>query len=331
MRRKALIAAGLLAVLALSAVVLFRWMLRPTQPGTEWLVRFENGAPVQSVLNELGRRGIVRSPIAMRLYLAWRGDSKPLGAGTYRFRSGQDAEGVRRDLRRPLRQMVRIPEGWWIARVARLLEQKQVCSAEEYERWSRSPDAFRGVVSFPLPRASLEGYLFPDTYDLPPLLGARAVIERQLRTFERRFLKGRRVPKNLHQIVTVASMVQLEAVKDEERPRIAGVIQNRLRRGMPLQIDATINYALQEWRPLAVSEYQSVRHPYNTYLDRGLPPGPIGNPGLASLNAAENPESHDYLFYVAKPSGGTHWFSRDYAEHLRRVAERRAALRGERR
>ncbi|MCX7801177.1 MAG: endolytic transglycosylase MltG [Fimbriimonadales bacterium] len=328
MRRRAVVVAGLFALGAIGGVLFFRWLLRPTEPGVEWLVRFERGAPLQSVLSELGRRGIVRSPAAMRLYLAWRGDAKPLARGTYRFRSGRDAEGVRRDLREPLRQMVRIPEGWWIARIARLLERKQVCSAEEYLRLARTPGAFQRVVSFRLPEGSLEGYLYPDTYDLPPLLGAKAVIERQLETFERRFLSGRKPPANLHEIVTVASMVELEAARDEERPRIAGVIENRLRRGMPLQVDATVNYALQEWRPLAVSEYRSVRHPYNTYLDKGLPPGPIGNPSLASLKAAENPERHEFLFYVAKPSGGTHWFSRSYAEHLRRVAERRAALRG---
>ncbi|MFN3683592.1 MAG: endolytic transglycosylase MltG [Fimbriimonadaceae bacterium] len=328
MRRRLFWLAVGLAVATGVCALAFRWLLTPTPPGREWLVRFERGAPLQSALNELGRRGIVRSPVAMRLYLALRGDSRPLASGTYRFRSGRDAEQIRRDLREPIRQMVRIPEGWWIARTARLLEERQVCSAEEYERLCAQPSEFRRSVSFPLPSGSLEGYLYPDTYDLPPLLGARAVIERQLKTFEKRFLEGRKPPANLHQIVIVASMVQLEGAVDAERPQIAGVIWNRLRLGMPLQIDATINYALQEWRPLARSEYRSVRHPYNTYLGVGLPPGPIGNPSLASLKAAENPERHDYLFYVARPEGGTHFFARTFDEHRRNIARRRAGLQG---
>lgn len=317
-----------LAVVVAAGTLVFRWLLAPTPPGREWLVRFEQGAPLQSVLNELGRRGIVRSPVALRLYLVLRGDSRSLVSGTYRFRSGRDAEQVRQDLRGPIRQMVRIPEGWWIARTARLLEERQVCPADEYVRLCARPAEFQRAVSFPLPKGSLEGYLYPDTYELPPLLGARAVIERQLKTFEKRFLDGRQPPTNLHQIVIVASMVQLEGAVDAERPRIAGVIWNRLRLGMPLQIDATINYALQEWRPLARSEYRTVRHPYNTYLGVGLPPGPIGNPSLASLRAAEQPERHDYLFYVARPEGGTHFFARTFDEHRRNIARRRSGLQG---
>ncbi|MEJ5170666.1 MAG: endolytic transglycosylase MltG [Fimbriimonadales bacterium] len=329
MRRRLLwVALALLGGLV-AGFLIFRAMLAPTPPGREWLVRFEQGAPLSSVLNELGRRGIVRSPVAMRLYLALRRDSRPLAAGTYRFRSGRGADQILADLRTPLRQMVRIPEGWWIARTARLLEEKLVCPADEYVRLAGRPEEFRGSVSFPLPKGSLEGYLYPDTYDLPPLLGARAVIERQLKTFEKRFLDGRKPPSNLHEIVIVASMVQLEGAVDSERPRIAGVIWNRLRLGMPLQIDATINYALQEWRPLARSEYQSVRHPYNTYLGTGLPPGPIGNPSLASLQAAERPERHDFLFYVARPEGRTHFFARTFDEHRRNIAKRRAGLKGE--
>jgi len=326
-RRLVWLGAGLAVAVAAGALA-FRWLLAPAPPGREWLVRFEQGAPLQSVLNELGRRGIVRSPVALRLYLALRRDSGPVASGTYRFRSGRDAEQIRRDLRSPLRQKVRIPEGWWIARTARLLEEKQVCPADEYVRLCARPSEFRRSVSFPLPKGSLEGYLYPDTYDLPPLLGARAVIERQLRTFEKRFLEGRRPPANLHQIVIVASMVQLEGALDAERPRIAGVIWNRLRLGMPLQIDATINYALQEWRPLARSEYRSVQNPYNTYLGAGLPPGPIGNPSIASLKAAENPERHDYLYYVARPEGRTHFFARTFDEHRRNIAKRRAGLQG---
>jgi UPF0755 protein len=107
---------------------------------------------------------------------------------------------------------------------------------------------------------------------------------------------------------------------------VAGVIENRLRRGMPLQIDATVNYGMQEWRPLKVSEYRSVRSPYNTYLIPGLPPGPICSPTAKSIAAALQPARHDFLYYVAMPDGKS-VFSRTYPEHLANVARRRAAIR----
>lgn len=329
MRRKALrfgvlVLAGVIALAGGAA--LYGWaQLRPTAPGEEFLVRYDPGRPLRSVLDDLQTRGVVRDARLWTVYAQLKGRGGRIPAGTYRFRPGMTAGEVLESLRRPITQRVRVPEGWWIARVARLLEEKGVCPAEEYVRMAHSPELFAQTVSFPLPESSLEGYLFPDTYELPPLLGARGVIERQLRTFERRVLGILPPGADLHRTVVVASMVELEVALDRERPLVAGVIENRLRRGMPLQIDATVLYALQDWRELPPGFVRTVESPYNTYLYDGLPPGPIGSPGLASLRAALKPARHDWLYYVALPDR-SHLFARTYEEHRANIRRRKEAL-----
>jgi UPF0755 protein len=147
----------------------------------------------------------------------------------------------------------------------------------------------------------------------------------QLKAFSRKAWQALDKPsrEELHRAVVIGSMVQLEAAVDEERPVIAGVMINRLNRQMRLEVDATINYALQEWRPILRSEYRSVDSPYNTYLVDGLPPGPICSPSFSSIKAAMNPKEHRYIFYVAIPgSGGRHAFSETYEEHNRNIQRR---------
>ncbi len=119
-----------------------------------------------------------------------------------------------------------------------------------------------------------------------------------------------------YQVVTVASMIEKEALFDSERPRIAGVIYNRLQEGMPLQVDATVLYSLGRHKDQVLLKDLEVESPYNTYRNTGLPPGPIASPGLTSLSAALQPEDHNYFYYVAT-SDGHHVFSRTYAEHLK--------------
>jgi UPF0755 protein len=168
--------------------------------------------------------------------------------------------------------------------------------------------------------------LFPDTYDFPPMMGARAVIERQLRTFEQRTEGKLDQRSDLARVVNIAAMVELEAKLDRERPVIAGVIENRLRKPMRLQIDATVLYALGEWKVLPPGVVNTIQHPYNTYLNDGLPPGPIGSPGLASILAAANPQETNALYYMAMPDG-SHLFTSSYSQHLVNIRVARAAAR----
>jgi UPF0755 protein len=330
-RRKGvrLLAAGLILGAGAGAGLLwFRSRLAPTPAGPEVLVRYTGRKPVASVLADLQRRGVVRDARMAALYARFSRAEPVVGTGTYRLAPGQTLDQVFRELGRPLRQMVRLPETNWAARSARLLERANVCSAQAYMDLVRRPSEFQSEVSFPLPKDTLEGYLYPDTYDLPPLLGARAVIERQLKNFERRVWDELKPGDRLARAVTIGSLVELEVAKDPERPMVAGVVENRLARGMRLQIDAAINYGLQKWRPLTFADYRNVDSPYNLYRVDGLPPTPICSPTAKSVEAALRPAKHPYLFYVALPNG-TSLFSRTFEEHRRNIAKRRAAVRAE--
>lgn len=317
-----------LFVLALVAGGYFgaTYALRPTPAGPNRYLRFAAGAPLSSALDRLEKEKIVRHSWAVNLFARFRRNDGPVKAGTYLLHPGMEAEEVLAALRKPVRQMVRLPETNWAARNANLLEKAGVCTAQEYLELVRQPAEFKDAVDFALPeKGSLEGYLYPDTYDLPPLLGAKGVIQRQLENFKRKMLEDGGPPPNLRKALIVASLVELEVARDEERPIVAGVIENRLSKGMPLQIDASLLYGIQKWRTLTFADYRNIDSPYNLYRHKGLPPGPICSPTVKSLRAALNPAKHNYLYYVALPSGQS-LFSATYDGHLRNIAKRKAAL-----
>lgn len=322
-RSKAAVAVLVLLAATGSAGAWLRSGLVPTSPAEPLYVRFEKQTPLARALEIAKEEGAVRNPKAVHFYASLKRQTRAVPSGTYQIRPGMTADEILKALRTPVRQMVRIPEGWWIARVAQRLEEHGVCTAAEYESLAKSPAEFKDVVGFELPADSLEGYLYPDTYDLPPLIGARAAIVRQLKAFEEKALPATGEAANLHRSVIIASMVEAEAGLDSERATIAGVIENRLRTGQPLELDATVLYALGEWKELGPGVVRTVQSPYNTYLNRGLPPGPIGSPSAASLAAAAKPESHDLFYYVARPDR-SHIFSRTYRDHINNIRKARA-------
>ncbi len=188
------------------------------------------------------------------------------------------------------------------------------------------------------PAQRSKGYLAPDTYRLPAE-GATVLdlLKRQLDAFRDRVMPAWREAQaagktklTLHQVLTLASIVEREAVVDDERPTIAAVYLNRLARGMRLEADPTVQYAMGYqadsglwWKaPVYLQEYDKVQSPYNTYKVTGLPPGPICAPGIASIEAVLNPDTHDYLFFMAKGDGsGRHTFARTFEEHLKNVED----------
>lgn len=328
-KRAKYVALGLAGVLAGAGVAGYTWFdsnLGPSPLTEPKYVHLDGPIGRKAVIAKLRREGVIKNYQAFELYAQWRRVPSEYRGGIFLFKPGMTPDEILSNLQRPVRQMVRIPEGRWIARVAPLLEEKEVCSAAEYIDLANRPDEFRRKFPWlPAGIRSLEGYLFPDTYDLPPTLGARRTIETQLANFERRVEPEKIAKDRLHRYVVIASMVELEAKLDEERPKVAGVIENRLRKPMRLEIDATVLYALQEWKVLGPGIVRTVESPFNTYLNDGLPPGPIGSPGLASIKAAQAPASHPYLFYVAKGDGsGAHLFSTTYGDHLRNIRVARA-------
>jgi UPF0755 protein len=314
-------------VLLLLGAFWFNRQLAPMPEGKRLFLRWDQQTSLSVVLDELGDKGIVRNPRILTLYARLRRDAAPVGSGTYGFKPGMYAGEILEALRKPVRQMVRLPARW-IADNAKVLEEHDVAKAADYMALAKDPQAFQSYVKFPLPKkGTLEGYLYPDTYDLPPLYGAKNTIIRQLKTFEKKVYNALPKQKDFNRLLTVASMIQMEVARDDERPVVAGVIENRLRIGMRLQIDATCLYANQEWKDPKHADLVRVDSPYNTYLHGGLPPGPICSPSFKSIEAATKPAKHAYLYYVAAPgSGKGHWFGATLAEHNANIRRRRQML-----
>ena len=289
----------------------------------ETYFRVQKRTTLASLLPELEQQKLIVRSNAFWFYATFIKRLKNIAPGTYKFQSHPDASQIIHSFRHPLQQMVQIPEGWWILRVARKLESKGVCSAKDYTQLTQQPQLFQTKVSFILPQnLSLEGYLYPDTYDLPPELGAYQTICRQIKGFEQHILPLIPPQKNLHRILTIASIVELEASSLSERAMVAGVIENRLKKGMRLQLCPTALYSMQEWRILQPGETAKPDSPYNTYKQTGLPPGPICSPSIESVKAALNPAHHPYLFFVVRPGGGHH-YSVTFSEHLKYIRKLR--------
>lgn len=300
--------------------------IQPLNPSDKLrLVRFTESTHIRSAMDRLEKGKVIRSALAAKIYMRLKSSPTTVRSGTYELGANLSLQDVIDALQKPIRRMVRLPETNWAARTANLLAKQELGTASEYMSLVREPDRFQPTVSFPLPAESLEGYLYPDTYDLPPLMTPAEVIDRQLENFEKRIWIGLNKPKELHRAIIIASMVELEVARDEERPIVAGVIENRLAIGMPLQIDAAINYGIQKWRPLTYADYRNVDSPFNLYRHKGLPPGPICSPTVKSVKAALNPAKHKYVYYVALPSGRS-LFAETYSEHLTNVARRRRAV-----
>ncbi len=275
-RRKTKRKIALAFVVIVLAVAGF-WMFDGVQPvaakgaGAKVYIRYESSKKLGAVLNELQRRGVVRNAFADHLLALVERRSETVPAGSYSVNPGMNGEAILRQLRTPVFFLLRLPETDWANRTAHLLQEHQIVDADEYMALVHHPEEFANDVSFPLPKESLEGYLYPERYELPPLAGARHVIVSQLKEFERNVWNGLDKPKDLRRTLILASLVQLEAGTDVDRPMIAGVIENRLKKKMPLQIDATILYGIQKWRRLTFKDYHSIKSPYNTYLFKGLP------------------------------------------------------------
>ncbi|MFQ5658547.1 MAG: endolytic transglycosylase MltG [Candidatus Methylomirabilales bacterium] len=214
---------------------------------------------------------------------------------------------------------VTFPEGSSLRYIASLLAKEGLVERKRFLGLATDP----AVASSYFPEAkTLEGLLFPDTYHFVKGQGEEAIIETMVRRFYKAFpiedeLRGCHMGKSLYEIVTLASIIEKEAVIDREKPIIAGVFYNRLERGMRLQADPTVLYGRRgrgkiRWRDLRE------RHPYNTYIHAGLPPGPIASPGALALKAALDPAQIKYLYFVAK-NNGTHYFSQTLREHNRAV------------
>ena len=290
--------------------------------GKEMPVQVPAGASFSQVTDSLHARGIIGSKPVFRIYARITGADSKVRPGTYGFRKGESWKDILDDLEngRVLTAKLVIPEGRSTPDIAaRIAAISGTDSATILERLlSDSAPAKYGV-----PGPSLEGYLYPATYEFPLNVSADSVIARVVGAYRRIWTPARQARADSlnmseREVITLAAIVEKEAKKRDEMPTIASVYHNRLKIGMPLQADPTVQYALGTHRArLLYSDIREVeKNPYNTYQIRGLPPGPIGSPSVMGIDATLYPATTRYLYFVARPDG-THIFTSSLAEHNR--------------
>lgn len=298
-------------------------LFMPSGQGTvPVLIEFEQGAGFRQIANSLNEKGLIKDKTAFLLLATLRGSTKSAQAGEYEFSASMSPATILQKLERGLvmRHPVTIPEGYNIMDIADLLERKGLCKKERFLA-KASDKAF--LVSSGIDALTAEGFLFPDTYYIYKGEPEGAIIVNMVSRFREVFtddLKKRAmaVGLSINNLLTLASVVEKETGQASERPRIARVFLNRLKKGMMLQSDPTVIYGIKDFNGNLTKKDLLTETPYNTYRRRGLPAGPIANPGLHSIKAVLYPEDGHYLYFVSK-NGGTHYFSKTLSEHNRAV------------
>jgi len=283
------------------------------------------GASFGEAADSLGKAGLIGSRRLFRLYGRVMGGDRNIKPGTYLLKDGTPWRDIVKALNggRGLVNTLTIPEGYTIQQIKPLLARTLFVPPESVDAAVRDTALRRRLD---IPTETLEGYLFPDTYAFPAGTTASQAVREMVRGFERRWKPewDSLLPElkiNRNDMVTMASLVEKEARIPEERPVIAAVYYNRLRKGMLLQADPTVQYAMGRHKARVMYKDLATKSPYNTYLHTGLPPGPIASPGAASLAAAANPAKVDYIYFVARPDG-RHQFTQTLAQHnnaIRRI------------
>ncbi len=323
-RRKWYIAGAICVIVALAVLftVLVAHYFYPQRGEEPVRVVIEEGESASQIAAKLHENKVITSATIFR-FLSWlQRRQDDFKAGTYIFNSGMHYGEVFALLEAGPNHQVRvtIPEGLTVEQTAARVAEVMGFSEEEFM-------AVATIGGFDVDfipegnRDNLEGFLFPKTYDFQADTPAQEVVKVLLRQFEAEtsgldWTRAEELGLTPYQVVIAASIIEREVVLPEERSLVAAVILNRLRTDMLLQMDATVQYALPEWKDVLTYEDLQTPSPYNTYLHRGLPPAPICNPGLASIQAVLEPAEVDYLYYVATGDGG-HFFTSDYDEFLR--------------
>lgn len=300
--------------------------------GKENKILIRYGTSLKDFLNILEKEKIIHNKnIFLLLFKIYSPKFKPV-AGEWKIAKGNNIIKTLKNIHNAeivTKVIITIPEGFELRKILKLISKKTGIPFEELRDIAYNPILFRDIFENETP-PNLEGYLFPDTYEIPLYYSPEKILRIMInRLFEALNELGYdtikyRLKLNLHQILTLASIVEKEALYDSEKKVIAGVYYNRLKRNIPLQADPTIQYLLPEpLFPLPL-KFLKLDSPYNTYRKRGLPPTPICSPGKASIEAVLYPAETDYLYFVAK-GDGTHIFSKTFKEHLKnkKIAKRK--------
>ena len=316
----------LIIVIALASVFIST-IKKPLKISQSEVVNVEEGDSFYSIINSLSNEKKIKSPFIIKIYAKLTGLDLEVVPGSHTLEKGMSVKDIAKtlkDINNANAITITIPEGFNIEDIATRVEEKGICTKDEF---------LSAVKSYPLPsyvkdnpdkRYNLEGFLFPDTYNFEIGVEPEYIIETMIKRFEEvwnEITEGLDIKEDdIEKIINVASIIEKEARVDEDRPLIASVIYNRLEQDMPLQIDATVIYAHGYYIENVRNRHLAIETNNNTYLHKGLPVGPICNPGAPSIKAALNPANTNYLFYLLA-SDDEHYFTDNYDDFLKKKEE----------
>lgn len=304
--------------------------LSPQEAG----ITISRNEPISDIAKKLQSEGVISFPYWLKIYAKFTGADRKIKAGYYIFKKPTSIRGVLKTLVSGKSSDIRlvIPEGFTLRDIGNLLHEKIGIDRKEFFTLASDTAYIRSVLGkFNIKASSLEGYLFPETYLIPYGEDLKEVIPRLVQQFfsvfnDSFYNRAVKMRYSVESIITLASLIEKEASCDSEKPIISGVYHKRLKKGMALQCDPTVQYLLPEHKVRLSYSDLRIKSPYNTYLHRGLPPGPICSPGKSSIIAALWPQNTSYLYFVSQ--GKTHIFSRTNDEHIAAKEKARAIREG---
>jgi UPF0755 protein len=324
LRRRRLSVFMLFAAAGILAALWFLGTIRYPAAGDEEIVTvyIPRGTTFSQVVNLVDEKGLIRSRLFFRAMAYYYSAPPQIKAGEYEFSQAMSPGEI---LQKLIRGEVKaygivVPEGFTVRKIAARLAAQGLVGEKEFLRLARDREF---LATLKIPAASAEGFLFPDTYNIDRTMDARTIMRIMSERFQAKVTgamieKARTQGLGLKQWVTLASVIEKETGNKEEMPLVSAVFHNRLRIKMPLQSDPTVIYGIENFDGNLTRKDLERQNPYNTYLNRGLPPGPICSPGLDALQAVLNPAPVTYLYFVSR-NDGSHQFSVTLAEHSRAV------------
>ncbi len=291
----------------------------------EVMVNVEPGMSLTQVANLLSSKKIIANSTTFRIYTYLKGNQGDIQAGEYLLSPSLKPEIILKKLTsgETVAHTITIPEGFRILEIANLFAAAGLANRNRFLEATRDPELLK---RFKIPTPDLEGYLFPDTYQFRRQSSEKDIVLAMANNFEKRLVKSdyaeqaKKLSLTFHQVITLASLIEKETGSPKERPLISSVFHNRLKRKMLLQTDPTVIFALSGFDGNIRKKDLSVDSPYNTYLYKGLPPGPIASPGEDSVIAALNPATSDAIFFVSRKDG-SHQFSTNLIDHNKAVVK----------
>ena len=292
----------------------------------EIIITIKEGSGTSQIANTLKSNGIIKSKYAFISYIKRNNATTSLKPGTYKFNAGKITfDDIFEKLIKGEQEesiTITIPEGYTVEQIAELFEKKGLTTKDKFLDYAKNLEIPFDYIEKGEDHRQLEGFLFPDTYSIPISWSEKEIINMLLNQFDKNWIdefdnRAKELGFTPQEIITIASLIEREARVEKERAKISSVIHNRLKKGMLLQIDATVQYLLPEQKARLLYKDLEVDSPYNTYKYAGLPPTPIAAPGISCIKAALYPENTDYYYYRTKAiNNGEHNFSKTYEEHL---------------